>query len=372
MSQNDSQDEEPVRARISADLDAPDRILAGLSARQLLVLSLAGAPVLLAWRHLGDQAPWQVLLGGSLMAMCLAFVASLGSRDGLSLDGWVLAAVRYRLRPRRRYGRAYELSDDPGSENDYVEGLFLPGPVQGVDERGVIVTDDGRCVALVACTSVPTTLSTHADDAVLAARNAQWLNSLSGPVQVLLQSRPTDLTAAALDLAGAAAGLAHPDLARAALDHAEFLLDINEYEQPLRRDVLIACGGNTFTPFSGGDVFARLRGLWSPHPVPSHGGPVFSRATTAAGSQALANASRTLEHLEAIGARARILTSDEVLDVLDTVWDPFATEPLEDRNLDDPHLSDRETLSEFRSPARHTGPAVPDSPALGDGWGERR
>ncbi len=67
MAHDDFRDEQPVRARIPADLDAPDRILAGLTVRQLLVLSLAGLPVLLAWQHLGQRAPWQFLLGLSVM-----------------------------------------------------------------------------------------------------------------------------------------------------------------------------------------------------------------------------------------------------------------------------------------------------------------
>ncbi|GLY19764.1 PrgI family protein [Kineosporia rhizophila] len=387
MAHDDFRDEQPVRARIPADLDAPDRILAGLTVRQLLVLSLAGLPVLLAWQHLGQRAPWQFLLGLSVMVGALALSAVVGTRDGLSLDAWVLACLRYRIRRKYLNGREQWDADPAGAdvfgpelEEVHPETVFLlPDPVHQVDERGVIVLDDGRCVALVGSTTLATILSTNAEDAVLADGSAQWLNSLSGPVQILLQSRPTDLTGTALDLAARAGDLPHPELARAALDHAEFLLDINEYEQPLRRRVLIACAGNTFTPFSVRNPLERLRALMpgrgDTHTA-RHAGP-GTRATAAASSQALANASRTVEHLQALGARAKVLDAEEVLDVLDSVWDPFATAPFDDENAPQPpaadpgpargfsafgHLTDEE---KFHRPEQGPGarPAdVPDRP----------
>ena len=90
-------DEGVGRVRVPADLDRPDPILAGLSARQLAILAGFG---LAAWTlaslaepHLG--APAAALLAAPLLLAGVGL--GLGWRDGHPLDRLALAAWRGRV-----------------------------------------------------------------------------------------------------------------------------------------------------------------------------------------------------------------------------------------------------------------------------------
>ena len=92
------------RAQIPADIDRPDPVIGGLSARQLLLL----APIILAaWAAFmlaKDTAPLWVI--GVLLVPLLgaATAVAVGRRDGVGLDAYVLAALRWATAPKRRVG----------------------------------------------------------------------------------------------------------------------------------------------------------------------------------------------------------------------------------------------------------------------------
>lgn len=60
------------RARIPADVDAPDRVLFGLTARQVAVVAAVVAPVYLGWRLLQGRLPDLVLLTAAAPVAALA------------------------------------------------------------------------------------------------------------------------------------------------------------------------------------------------------------------------------------------------------------------------------------------------------------
>src|SRR3954454_10055333 len=78
--------EVPVRARVPADVEAPDRILAGLTTRQVAVLAVAAAPTYLGWHALQRVVPASVLAGLAVPLTGLTFALVVGRRDGLGLD----------------------------------------------------------------------------------------------------------------------------------------------------------------------------------------------------------------------------------------------------------------------------------------------
>src|ERR687886_2012362 len=93
--------EVPVRARVPADVDAPDRILAGLTTRQVAVLAVAAVAAYLGWHALHRVAPTSVLAGLAVPMAGLTFALVVGRRDGLGLDVWLAHAIRYARAPRR-------------------------------------------------------------------------------------------------------------------------------------------------------------------------------------------------------------------------------------------------------------------------------
>src|SRR4051812_4036306 len=94
-----------VRARIPADVTAPDRVLFGLTARQVAILTAVAAPAYLAWRALQGQVPDLVLIAAGAPVTAIAVALAIGRRDGVGLDTWLLAAVRY-LRQAHRLAPA--------------------------------------------------------------------------------------------------------------------------------------------------------------------------------------------------------------------------------------------------------------------------
>ncbi|GAB3282981.1 PrgI family protein [Kineosporia babensis] len=307
--------DDPVRARIPADLDSADQLIAGLSPGQVLTCVALGSPVLLVWRALAGQVPAPVLLGASIPVLAGVLALVLARRDGLSLDRWLVAALRYRL-SARQMSVAEDLT--PRLETE-VSGRFLVGPLAGITDDGVLVHADGRHAALVACTTITTALSTHQDDAILAAGMARWLNSLSGPVQIVVRNRPADLAGMATALTRRALEITNPALAALALEHAETLLDTYEAHRPLQRTVLIACGGGVRSgPEQARQNLARLRQKITHRDRRSSASDVMVSARARA--EALSRAARTVGELEALGVRAEILDGAQVQHVLTSTW----------------------------------------------------
>lgn len=288
-------DEPPVRARIPADLNAPDRVVAGLTARQVAILAIAAVPVYLAWQQLAGRIPVPVLAGVTAPVAAVAVGLALGRRDGLGLDAWLLAALVHRRRPRRllpasvRPGPAPEWAPDTipvASPGDSGRLGVLRLPASAISPDGTITTGSGTAVALVAATTVTAGLRTNAEQAGLVAGYARWLNGLAGPVQLVVSGRRVDLGARAVRIAEQAHRLPHPALAASAVDYAEFLLDLTEQTDPLERTITIACTG------VARDVQRRAAG--------------------------------TAEALAAVGSRCRILDAAEVTAVLANATDPFS------------------------------------------------
>lgn len=285
-----------VQVRIPADVEAPDRILWGLTARQVAVLAVAAAGGYLLWQSIGARLPLPVFAIAVIPLVAITTALALGRRDGLPLDAWLWAAIRYRRQPRRSVPGPEGVTDAPiwapaagGEEGPRPQVLRLPAEAIGDD--GVICLGDGSAVVLVAVTTVNLGLRTAGEQAALVAGYARWLNSLTGPVQIVVSAKRVDLTSHAERVADAAQTLPNASLADAAIDYANFLCDIAEQRDPLWRTVTVAC-------------------------------------TAAAGRSAAAEARRRAEHtaaaLAALGAQTRVLDGPTATAVLSAAVDPYA------------------------------------------------
>src|SRR3989440_6909427 len=91
------------RAAIPADVEAPDKIIYGLTARQVAILATAGILAYWLWKTLwAMRAPLPAAVGAVIPILGVAAGLALGKRDGLSLDRWFLAAIMHRRTPRRQ------------------------------------------------------------------------------------------------------------------------------------------------------------------------------------------------------------------------------------------------------------------------------
>ena len=86
--------------KIPADLEHPDKVLAGLTARQVLILASTAVLVYTGWLVTRTVLPLLVYLllaaPGAIGGAVLAFAR----RNGIGMDRHAAAAAAYRLRPR--------------------------------------------------------------------------------------------------------------------------------------------------------------------------------------------------------------------------------------------------------------------------------
>lgn len=155
--------DEAVQAHVPADLDAPDRILYGLTARQVAILAATAAVLWLAFQALTPALPAPVVGVACVPVAAIAAAVALGRRDGITMDRWLAAAVRSARAPHRLVPAAEPVPAAPGWAPRAADtaGTLTPLrlPAQAIAESGVIDVDDGR-VALTAVTTVNVDLRT--------------------------------------------------------------------------------------------------------------------------------------------------------------------------------------------------------------------
>jgi hypothetical protein len=237
-------DDSAPHARIPADVDTPDKIVYGLTARQVAVLAVAAVIGYGVFRAVGGLLPQPVLIAILTPVAGAAIVLALGRRDGLSMDAWLLSAVRHTRSPKRlapaAAGRPSAAPTWAPKTDEPVPAVpVLRLPATAISDAGVI--DAGpHAVALVACTTVNIGLRTGDEQAALIGGYGRWLNSLSGPVQIVISAQRVDLSSHAQRIADNAETITNPALAGAARDYADFLDDLAVRRDPLWRTVTVA------------------------------------------------------------------------------------------------------------------------------------
>ncbi|MGY0234082.1 PrgI family protein [Longispora urticae] len=238
-------DDTPVRAKMPADIDAPDKILYGLTFRQMAILAVACTVLYAGWRALHSIVPMPALLAAAVIIGGATFGLAVGRRDGLPLDVWLLGSFRHSRAPR---GLAPAGAANTTGVPDWVDvgdtKITLPAPLrlpaEAIDDHGQIHLG-GTGAAIVAATSLNLGLRSQGEQHAAVDAFGRWLNSLNAPVQITVSAQPVDLASHAATLADHAEDLPHPALAAACADHAEFLADLAAHRDPLRRQVLITC-----------------------------------------------------------------------------------------------------------------------------------
>lgn len=307
--------DDAVQAHVPADLDAPDRILYGLTARQVAILAATAAVLWLAFQALTPAVPAPVVGIAAVPFAAIAAAVALGRRDGITMDRWLIAALLTARSPRRLItatapvvaapGWAPRVADDAGA----LTPLRLPA--QAISESGVVDVDDGR-VSLTAVTTVNVDLRTTGEQHALVDATGRWLNALSGPVQVVVSTRRVDMHAYADQVEDRLDSMPHPALADAAAGYARFLRWLGEDRDPLDRHIIVA------------------------HHVPG-GDPTVARR----------QAEQSARALTGLGAATRVLDGAQVTDALVSACDPWR------------HVAPGRTAPDATVTGEHPHPAEP-------------
>lgn len=254
--------------RIPADVDMHDRVLGPLTARQLAILAVTGLVLYAVWSATRAFVPIPVFFALAIPVGAAAAILALGQRDGISLDRLLVAAIRQRIRPRHQVAapegvrpapewltaamatsatRSARNGKNPASQRakgtapgqEQISPSALRLPAEAVTDTGVVdLGADGLAVVAVAST-VNFALRTPAEQEALVASFGRYLHSLTAPVQVLVRAERLDLSGQIAELRARAGGLPHPALEAAAVEHADYLAQLGEQTDLLRRQVLL-------------------------------------------------------------------------------------------------------------------------------------
>jgi len=281
------------RVRMPADVEREDKILAGLTARQLVIIASPGLCLWLLYQAVGHLVPPLVLMAVAVPVMGAAVAAALVQRDGLSLDRLALAALRFLRSAKRRATDAGSAAPVPSWVDARTPPLPSPLnlPVRSISDEGVADLAEHGCAVLVSCSTVSFALRTPSEQAGLVNGFASYLNSLNTPVQLVVRAESIRLDPLVDALDQTAPQLPHMALERAARDHADFLAGLAQSRDLLRRQIVLV--------------------------VREGGGNAAHAATTAR-----RRAEDAIRALAAAGSRARVLTGPEVFAVLTSATDP--------------------------------------------------
>ena len=256
--------EDTGRVRIPADVDRPDKLLAGLTARQLAILAVAAIALwagYAATRHLVPPAAYGA---AAVPVAAVAALLALGRMEGVPADRWVIAAWRHHRSPRRLVPTPDGVPPAPAflAKAAGPHPPTLPAPLRlplaGIDANGVVDLGPDGLAVICRASAVTFGLRTPAEQEALVAGFARFLSSLAEPVQVLVRAERLDVRPAIDALLDAAPGLPHVALERAARDHAAFLADLAANRALLRREVLVVFRQPAGQASAAGDRSGRL------------------------------------------------------------------------------------------------------------------
>lgn len=222
---------------MTANYKTPDRILAGLSARQLLVLGIAGIATWLLFLTLVRRMP--PVAAGLICAPILAAGALGAARaaDGTPMDRFALMALRYLVSAKDVVRAPRGLSAASRRLMGRVREFEIP--VVEVTDDGLVDAADFGTSAVVRSSAVNFQLRSEQEKGALTDGYARLLNSLEGPTQFLVSSRPVDAEMLITGVEESAAFLPHPALTESALDFCRFFGSLLASEDVLRHEVFV-------------------------------------------------------------------------------------------------------------------------------------
>ncbi len=326
--------------RIPADVDLPDRVLAGLTARQLLVLSITGIVLYAAWTATRGVVALPVFLLGAIPVGVTAMILVLGQRDGISLDRLMLAALGQRLTPRYQVTApegvhpvprwlATRVTTPAGESPTTASPAALDLPAEGVSEAGVVDLGADGLALVAVCGTVNFALRTPAEQESLIAGFGRYLHSLTAPVQVLVRAQRLDLSGQIAELHSAAGGLPHPALEQAAREHATYLTHLTHSSDLLRRQVLLVLReprGTVGVPDGLGGS-SPLAALLARRPTMRAGGQVEEAARRAAEARLLRRVGEATDLLRPAGITVTALDAGQATAVLVASCNPDSLIP---------------------------------------------
>lgn len=236
------------RARIPSDVERDDKLLAGLTGRQIAYL--AGAALLLWAIYISTRHRLPAVAFGALAAPIAGLSAAfaLGRADGLSLDRLARAFLRQRRAPRRLVQAPEGL---PAARRERWRSRAnpsvarLPGFVRSISPDGIVDVGGDGLRRLCRASAVSFALRSDQEQEALLASFGRFLNGLSAPTEIVVSTRRAELDPLAAAIGESASSLPDPGLEEAAREHARFLSELGETGGFYSGDVLLVLSAPT-------------------------------------------------------------------------------------------------------------------------------
>ncbi|MEU5874735.1 PrgI family protein [Glycomyces sp. NPDC047369] len=227
---------------VPADLDLADKVLFGLTARQVAVVTPAALGLWWLWQSFAGQVHpvWLLLVSAPVAAASLAL--ALARKDGATLDRLVWAALRSPRAPLAAGAPAPDVvraAARVAGRRRLTRVRPLPSPVAGIDERGVLDLGPAGSAVALACQTVNFDLCAPGEQAALCEAFGQLLHTVEGHLQVCLTHRPVDLTGYLTGLDARAEALGDGALRAAAEAHRGWLAHLTAGPGLLAREVTV-------------------------------------------------------------------------------------------------------------------------------------
>ena len=224
--------------RLPADVEMEDRLAFGLTARQLVILGIAALVSYGVFALAGSALPMPVAAALAAPTALAGVALALGRHAGLSGDRIALAAARHLTQSRWRVsgeklpGRLVDAPEQPSVS-------LLRVPVKAILQSGVVELVDGTSALLLTAAGTNWALRSEEEQAALADAYAKWLNSLIEPTAITVRSEPVDLAEHASAVEDAGRALPHPALRHCAHTYAQFLSELADEGDGLRRRQIV-------------------------------------------------------------------------------------------------------------------------------------
>jgi hypothetical protein len=229
-----------MRIRIPANVEMPDRILAGLTARQLAILGMHILALWGIWLAIGERLPAYVFGALAVPVGAFGLAWTFAPVEGTTLERLLVAAAGHLRRPRKRVLAPEGIPAAPTwwkSSAPLVATVDYP--VETIDSEGILGCGVDGSALVCRASSVNFMLRSEVEQLALVDGFGRLLNALDAPTQFLVRSEPVDVRAMVAAIDERAGSLPHPALESAAREHAVFLATLAASRDVLGRSVFV-------------------------------------------------------------------------------------------------------------------------------------
>ena len=226
-----------MSVKVPSDIDMADRILWGLTARQLVILGVTCISCWSLYLPLARLPYVAAPLAGIVAAAGISI--AFARPDGLMAERWLLEGLKHVVTPRRRVPATEGLPDLPPWAKTRERVAAMEMPLAGVSGAGVIELARGEFSLACRASALNLTLRSESERIALIEGLGRFLNSVDSSLSFVVRAERSDVRGHIETIEQGASALPHPALEQAARSHAAYLSSLAERRDVLRREVYV-------------------------------------------------------------------------------------------------------------------------------------